>query len=271
MRPNYATNIETPRAIGADIDFVDLRFEEGWRVDLDHLAARLRPDTRFVSLTCPHNPTGTTMTLDELDAAIAIVESRGTRLVFDETYREMSFPAPLPVAAGRSDRVISVSSMSKTYGLPGLRIGWVITRDSELMESFLAAKEQIFICNSVVDEEIAFQALSQRAVTLPAIRRRIEQHATIVGDWFAQQAALEWVEPTGGVVCFPRLRADGGVDVERFYEILNGELKTFVGPGHWFEQPRSYMRIGFGWPTTDELRSGLANITAAAERSRLGA
>ncbi len=268
VRPNYATNIETPRAIGADIDFLDLRFEDGWRLDLDELERRLRPETKLVSLTCPHNPTGTMMTLDELDAVIALVEAHGARLVFDETYREMSFPAPLPVAAGRSDRAISVSSVSKTYGLPGLRMGWLVTRDRALMETFLAAKEQIFICNSVVDEEITFQALRRRASWLPEIRSRIEAHRAIVADWFAGQDDLEWVEPTGGVVCFPRLRADRGIDVDRFYAVLNDEHGTFVGPGHWFEQPRSYMRIGFGWPTTDELRAGLANISAAAAAAR---
>ena len=268
VRPNYATNIETPRAIGADIELLDLRFEDGWRVDIDELERRLRPETKVVSLTCPHNPTGTMMTLDELDAVIAIVERHGARLVFDETYREMSFPEALPVAASRSDRVISVSSVSKTYGLPGLRMGWVITRDPELRETFLAAKEQIFICNSIVDEEITYQALRQRATTLPVIRRKIEEHREIVTRWFAQQDDLEWVEPTGGVVCFPRLRADRGIDVDRFYDVLNGELKTFVGPGHWFEQPRAYMRIGFGWPTTEELTKGLANITTAALTAR---
>src|SRR6476619_3343556 len=74
--PNYATNIVTPRAIGADIELLDLRFEDGYRLDLDRLAAMIRPDTAFVSLTCPHNPTGTMMTIDEIDAVIELVESR---------------------------------------------------------------------------------------------------------------------------------------------------------------------------------------------------
>jgi aspartate/methionine/tyrosine aminotransferase len=260
--PNYATNIETPRAIGADIDVLELRFEGGWRVDLDRLADLIRPDTAYVSLTCPHNPTGTMLTRSELD------EARGTRLLVDETYREMSFPEPLPVAASLSDRVISVSSLSKTYGLPGIRMGWVLARDAALMETLLAAKEQIFICNSVVDEAIAAQVVAGRDRTLPTIRATIEERLAIVADWFAGQDALEWVEPSAGVVCFPRLRADADIDVDRFYAVLNDDHKTFVGPGHWFEQPREHLRIGFGWPPEDELRRGLANITAAADAAR---
>ena len=107
-RPNYATNVETPRAIGADVSFLDLAYEHGWAVDPDRIAALLRPETRLVSLTTPHNPTGTTLDRTTLDAVIALVERHGTaRLLVDETYREMTFGEPLPVAATLSDRVIS--------------------------------------------------------------------------------------------------------------------------------------------------------------------
>src|SRR4051794_2183354 len=148
--PNYATNIVTPRAIGADIELLELSFDEGYRLDLDRLATLIRPDTAFVSLTCPHTPPGTMMTIDEIDAVIELVESRGTRLVLDETYRDMGTPEPLPIGAGRSSSVISVSSMSKTYGIPGIRIGWAMTTDRALHETLLAAKEQMVICNSLI-------------------------------------------------------------------------------------------------------------------------
>jgi aspartate/methionine/tyrosine aminotransferase len=263
VRPNYATNIETPRAIGAPIDFLDLSFERGFRLDLDEVARRIGPETRLVSITAPHNPTGTTLSEEELRAIVRLAESRGVLLLVDETYREMAFGAPLPSAASMGARVIAVSSLSKTYGLPGIRIGWLACRDAALMETFLAAKEQIVICNSVVDEEIAHRYLVQRARRLPEIRERIAAHFRIVREWMGAQRALEWVEPSGGVVCFPRMRADSGVDVERFYRVLNEKYKTFVGPGHWFEQERRYMRIGFGWPKTEELQRGLENVARA--------
>ena len=261
--PNYATNIVTPRAIGADLELLELRFEDGYRLDLDRLAAMIRPDTAFVSLTCPHNPTGTMLALDEIDAVIALVERRGTRLVLDETYREMGRPEPLPIGAGRSESVISVSSMSKSYGIPGIRLGWLMTTDPALQEVFLAAKEQMVIGNSLIDEEIAFQVLRRRDHLLPGIRSGIDAHREIVTRWMAGQDALEWVEPNGGVVCFPRITANSGVDVEAFYEILNRNHGTYVGPGHWFEQPRAHFRLGYGWPATPELEDGLANISAS--------
>ena len=81
----------------------------------------------------------------------------------DETYREMNFAGPSPLAAAISRRCISVASMSKSYGLPGIRMGWIINRDPALQELFLAAKEQMFICNSIVDEEIAYRVLAEDA------------------------------------------------------------------------------------------------------------
>lgn len=196
-----------------------------------------------------------------------LVESHGARLMLDETYRDMAFGEPLPCAAALSERAISVSSLSKTYGLPGIRIGWIACRDKDLMETFLAAKEQIVICNSVVDEEIAYRFLKQKQQRLSEIRRKIAEHFGIVKEWMQAQTHLEWIEPLGGVVCFPRIKESSGIQVDRFYKILNGETKTFVGPGHWFEQDRRYMRIGFGWPGTDELRRGLTHITTSLEHS----
>ena len=263
VRPNYATNLETPRAIGAHLDYLELDFDRGFRIDLAELSRRITPDTRLVSITVPHNPTGTSMTEVELRAVVQLVESRGCTLLVDETYREMAYGAVLPCAASLSKSVISVSSLSKTYGLPGIRIGWLACLDQKRMETFLAAKEQIVICNSVVDEEIAYRALQKRQQDLPRIRAQIAAHFGLVRDWFAGERRLEWVEPTGGVVCFPRIKADSGVDVARFYAALNDTYKTFVGPGHWFEMDKRYMRIGFGWPGTAELTRGLANVSRA--------
>ena len=168
------------------------------------------------------------------------------------------------MAAGLSERAISVSSMSKTFGLPGLRIGWIATRDPELSETLLAAKEQILITGSATDEEMAARVLAARERILPAIRERVAEHLGVVREWMAGQDTFEWVEPRAGVVCMPRFRDDVEVDVDRFYRDLLAEHGTYVGPGHWFEQPRRSFRLGFAWPEADELRRGLAGLLAAA-------
>jgi aspartate/methionine/tyrosine aminotransferase len=269
-RPNYATNVETPRAIGADVTYLDLAYEDGWAVDPDRIAALMTPRTRLVSLTTPHNPTGTTLDLATLRAVIELVERAGARLLLDETYREMTFGGPLPVAASLSPSVISVSSLSKTYGLPGIRIGWLVTRDRALRDRLLAAKEQILISGSLVDETIALAALRRRPEWLPAIRARIDEAFGMTARWLDGHPRLEWVEPRGGVVGFPRIRPEVAVDPDAFYRVLFEEHGTIVGPGHWFEQPRTHFRLGYGWPTLAELREGLDAIDAALEATAPG-
>lgn len=263
--PNYATNLETPRALGAEVDLLELRVEDGWALDTERLEAALRPETKLVSLTYPHNPTGAMIDAGTLERCIEIVEAHGSaRLLVDETYRELAYGDPLPMAAGLSDRALSVSSMSKTYGLPGLRIGWTAVRDRELAETLLAAKEQILICGSTIDEEMAARALEARPRILPGIKDKIARHLGITREWMASQDVFEWVEPGAGVVGMPRFREECDVDIDRFYRDLLERHGTYVGPGHWFDQDRRAFRLGFAWPEADELERGLAGLLAAA-------
>ncbi|MBI3792075.1 MAG: pyridoxal phosphate-dependent aminotransferase [Gemmatimonadetes bacterium] len=269
LRPNYATNIETPRAIGAQSSYVELTFEDGWQWSVDQVAAAMTPRTRLVSVTTPHNPTGVVVPREQLARLAELVAARGAHLLVDETYRDLTIEEPAPFATTLGPHVISVASLSKAYGLPGLRLGWLMTRDPALNERFLAAKEQIFICGPVLDEELAYRVYARRATERPVIAAGVAAGRAIMRDWIARETAMEWVEPAGGVVCFPRIRPDAPVDVARFYAALTGDHRTWVGPGHWFEQHDRYMRIGFGWPTADELRGGLAAISASLRAATL--
>jgi aspartate/methionine/tyrosine aminotransferase len=263
VRPNYATNLETPRAIGCEIAFVDLGFEDGFALDFDRLVEAITPKTKLISVTCPHNPTGTMMSEADLHRLAELADARNCLLLVDETYRDLALTAKLPLAASLGRHVISVSSLSKAYGVPGIRVGWVINKDPKLQEMFLAAKEQISICGSVINEWVAEQILERRSdflgPTLTEWRRRLDR----IAEWIAGEPGLEWVRPTGGVVCFPRMKIDPPGGTDAFYQRLLQDNGTYVGPGHWFEMPDRYFRLGFGWPTADELEGGLAGISAA--------
>lgn len=263
MRPNYATNIETPKAIGCEIDFVDLSFEKRFEPDIKQIESLIKPNTRYISITTPHNPTGTVLSMHSLLQLIALAEKYKCYLLVDETYRDLTFGMQLPLAATLSNRVISVSSVSKAFGLPGIRIGWLITKNKKLQETFLAAKEQIFLCNSVVDEEIARQFLKYKIAKLRSIEQHVKVNFDILKNWIKTQPYLEWIEPEAGVICFPRLKKDIHVNMEAFYHTLYHSYKTLVGPGHWFDMDKRYMRIGFGWPSKEALQKGLENITLA--------
>jgi aspartate/methionine/tyrosine aminotransferase len=268
-RSNYATNIETPYAIGANASYLQLKFEEQYNLDADAIEKRITSQTKFVSLTYPHNPTGVMIDADKLKAIINLVEKKGTYLLMDETYREMCFTDKLPVAAGLSDRVISVSSMSKAYGLPGIRVGWILTKNKKLMETFLAAKEQIVITNSVVDEEIAYQYLKQKDRYFAPVKETLSGNFSILKNFMNAQQVLEWVEPQGGCVCFPRIKPGIETDLKKFYDLLLNKYKTYVGRGGWFEEDDRYMRIGYGWEKPDKLSKGLHNILRAIEEARV--
>jgi aspartate/methionine/tyrosine aminotransferase len=265
VRPNYATNIEVPVTIGCAISYIDLQFEESWRVDMAAIEAAIQPNTKLISITTPHNPTGMLMTSDELNKIISIAEKKNIWLLADETYRDACFKTPYAVLASKSSKIISVSSLSKANGLPGLRIGWLITQDENLFERFLAAKEMICISNSALDEEVAYQFYQQKEKFAAVINERALQHFNMLCAWLQKETRLEAVLPAGGVVCFPRFKSHVNINTEKFYSLLLQKYKTMVGPGHWFAMPDTYMRIGFGWTDTATFKIGLENISKAID------
>ncbi|HOY05467.1 MAG TPA: aminotransferase class I/II-fold pyridoxal phosphate-dependent enzyme [Saprospiraceae bacterium] len=267
VRPNYATNIEVPRAICCDISFIDLAFEEGWRLDPRKIAEAIRPNTKLISITTPHNPTGMLMTQAEIDAVVHIAEQHNIFLLVDETYRDACFKTPYPIIATRSSQVISVASLSKAYGLPGLRMGWLITQNEVLMELFLAAKEMIYISNSALDEAVACQFYLRKEKFIPHISRKCLKNFEILQTWLTKETRVEAILPEGGVVCFLRMKQDLQVDTNRFYHLLLHEYKTMVGPGHWFDMPDTYLRVGFGYTTADVFEKGLECISKAMDKS----
>ncbi|MFX0173737.1 MAG: aminotransferase class I/II-fold pyridoxal phosphate-dependent enzyme [Candidatus Hodarchaeota archaeon] len=263
LHPNYVANIETPRAIRCQIDYLRLSFERKFKLDLGKLEELIKPTTRIVSLTYPQNPTGTILTEIELNEIVSIIESKGCYLILDETYRDMT-KSPPPVAATLSQNIISVSSFSKAYGLPGIRSGWLINQDILLIERFLAAKELIFICNSIIDEVIATHFyVEKKKQFLENIQEHINTNFKLLKRWMAENSYLEWVEPQGGCISFPRIKKEINLDTDLFYTVLKETYKTFVAPGHWFEVDKRFMRIGFGHPSNAELKGGLQCITNA--------
>jgi aspartate/methionine/tyrosine aminotransferase len=263
LRPNYATNIETPRAIGCEMSFLELQFENNFQYTVNDIAKHIKPNTKLISITVPHNPTGTVLPWEELKKIVALAEEKNCWLLVDETYRGLG--SEYPLATTLSKHVLSVGSLSKSYGLPGLRLGWLITRDDALAETFLAAKEQIVITGPIIEEEIAYQVYKKRSELLNDINQERDVALQVVKNWISSEPMVEWVEPSGGVVSFPRIK-HAGINVETFHKRIN-ELGAFVGPGHWFEQERRYMRLGYAWPTLDELETGLEKISQALRES----
>jgi aspartate/methionine/tyrosine aminotransferase len=265
--PNYPSLYQVPRSLGCEVTLFSLKFEERFKPDWEKLSAQVRPETRLVSLTHPNNPTGSMITEEELRKAVALAEERGFFLLFDETYRHMATgSALLPPAASLSDRAISISSMSKCYGLPGIRTGWLASGNRELLDRVLAIREQVSISNNAVSEVIAHKVLEKQEVFLDRARERIARNREVVEDWMRDRADFEWVPPEAGVVCLPRIKAELRGDPETVYRRLAETYRTFVVPGRCFEMDPKFFRIGFG-AEPHEIRTGLSYLERALSDS----
>ncbi|TQV93793.1 aspartate aminotransferase [Cordyceps javanica] len=262
-RPNYASNVETPRAIGCEITYVDLKFDEGFHIDVEDIASALKPNTKLISLTTPNNPTGTSMSEEDLYRVVELAKTHGCYVLVDETYAELTYLDRLPASASLGSHVIGVSSMSKAFGVPGIRVGWISSKNKELLEIFLAAKEQISITVGVLDEYVAEQIMERCDSILDPIIQEMKRRLDIVGAWVDSEDLIEWVRPNGGVMGFMRMTKEPAGGTEAFYERLLAEHGTYVGPGRWFEWPDTYFRLGYGWPTSESLEKGLVAISKA--------
>ncbi|KAF5646390.1 aspartate aminotransferase [Fusarium sp. NRRL 52700] len=269
-RPNYATNLEIPRSIGCDITFIDLEFESQFRLETERVAAAIRPGiTKLISICSPNNPTGTMCTPAELKRLASLAKENNCYLLIDETYADLvdyttDDVDPSPRGACLGDHVVTVSSMSKAYGVPGIRVGWLTTTNPILQEMFLAAKEQISISGSVLDELIAEQILSRRDTLLPATIAEMRHRRDFVAEWVHKHNDLvDWVRPDAGVMCFIKIKKQPKGGIEAFYKRLLNNYGVYIGRGTWFERDDCFFRLGYGWPTFEQLKEGLNKISEA--------
>lgn len=258
--PNYPSLYEVPASLNRNLTLFPLSFEERFEPNLDKLERLITPRTRLITLTHPNNPTGSTISVKELEEVIRLVESHDAYLLMDETYRELSFEDPLPRAATLSPRAISLTTMSKTYRVPGIRIGWVAA-DESIIESVRAVREQVTICNSVVGERIAFEILQRKEELLAQTREVVKINYQRLEEWLEKRNDLEWIPPRGGVMAFPRLAEDTPSD--DLCRLLVEKYRTFVLPGYCFQMDRHF-RLGFGGDY-DELEAGLECLNRALE------
>ncbi len=257
-QPTYPSLYQVARSLGRDLTLFKLDWENEFRPDMDKLRKLIKPNTKLITLTHPNNPTGSVITDSELKEAIEIAEEAGAYLMVDETYRDLMFDSPPPLAATMSPIAISLTGMSKTWGLPGIRIGWAVG-DNSIVEAIRAVREQITICNSSVGEAIAKEVLHKKDETLAIIMKAVRSNFKIVKEWMDSQDWLEWIEPKSGVIGAPRLRRGGSTD--ELCELLVKKYRTFTVPGSRMEMD-GYFRLGFGGEQ-EELIDGLAQLSKA--------
>ncbi len=214
LTPNYQAAETVPLSI-CEVTGVALRPEDGWALDLDAVRRALRPATRVVSVNFPNNPTGAVPEPGTWRELAGLCDDRGIRLFSDEVYRglERDPGGPLPQAADASATAVSLGVLSKAYGLPGLRIGWVACRDRDLLRRLEHAKHYTTICGSAPSEVLGLIAVRARDRILARNRRIVADNIPVFGAFFSRFPGLfAWEPPQGGCVCFPRYLGQDGVE-----------------------------------------------------------
>ena len=250
--PGYQSMESLAMATGAEVTGLALEPENGWGLDLDRLKRALRPNTRLVAVNFPHNPTGAVPDHATFQALVDLCETRGIRLFCDEVHRglELDPARRLTQAADLSPMAVSLNVTSKSYGLAGLRVGWLASRDRALLARLERRKHYTSISNSGPSEFLTTLALRHGEAIQARNRAIIRRNLPLFDAFFARWPELfDWERPQGGCICFPRYKGADGV--EAFCRDLVEQAGVLLAPASLFrsnlaDTPTDRFRVGVG-------------------------
>jgi aspartate/methionine/tyrosine aminotransferase len=246
VTPAYQSLHAVARSIGASVSLVALRPERRWELDAQEIANAVTAHTRVIVVNFPHNPTGAHVGEDVQRRLINIAERAGATLLSDEVYRGLEHREGelLPPAADLSERAVSLGVMSKSFALPGLRIGWLASRDADLLDRVARLKDYTTICSSAPAEILAIMALRARDRVLSRSRAIVDANLRCANEFFnSRHDEFEWIAPRGGSTAFPRFIKRSAEDVS--VELAQRESVLLV-PGSIFGADASHFRLGLG-------------------------
>lgn len=247
IAPCYQSLETLPKLQGAEVTSVQLKMENGWQLNLEDVASAFRPNTKLLILNYPHNPTGTVLDKKTQEGLIQLARRSGAYIFNDEVYRYLEIDD-----TGRADSIadayekgIALNVMSKSFGLAGLRVGWIAAQDKQVLKSLGSYKLYTSICNSAPSEILALMALRAKQKILQRNRGVILANLSLL-DAFMQrnQKHLAWVRPQSGSVAVVKLLSN--VSVEVFVEELVQKEGILIMPGSVLDLPGNFFRIGFG-------------------------
>ncbi len=244
--PCYQSLAAIARAKGCDVTLWETTAADNWTLDLDFVKKNLRSSTRLVIVNCPHNPTGHIMSRSDFQDLVSLSEQHGFTIFSDEVYRFLEYDPQdrLPAICEINDRGISLGVMSKSFGLAGLRIGWLVTRDRELLMAQAAYKDYTTICNSAPSEYLSIVALSHKDRLIERSLTIIRRNLAIIEAFFEGHADLfEWRTPKAGPIAFPLWKQG---NVESFCREMRERAGVLLLPGTVYDPGSSHFRIGFG-------------------------
>ncbi len=268
VTPNYQSHETLPLAI-CEATGVPLDANDGWSLDIDRVADAIRPNTKLVTINFPHNPTGTILPPDRYQALIELCRKHGIYILHDEIFHGLgpSGTQHLPYIADVYERGLSLNVMSKAYGLPGLRIGWIACADKDIISKMERMKHYLSICNSGASEKLTQIALRNRDKLLARNCEIVDENLPKWGAFFASYPDLfDWQSPDGSCMAFPRYK--GAEGVEQFCRTLIEKsgilfLPSTIYSSELGDTPTDRFRLGFGRKGLEE---GLTVLDAHMKR-----
>ena len=251
ITPNYQSSETLPRSI-CEVTGIGLNPNNNWDLDIQKIIDSIKPNTRLISINFPHNPTGKIISMDTLYDLISIAREKNIYLFNDEIYRLMERDSSkrLIQVSDLYEKGISLNAMSKSYGMPGLRIGWIASKDHDLLDKMEKMKHYLSICNSAPSEILAIIALNSRKNILDRTLKIVTKNLNILNKFFLEYENLfDWKEPDGGCVGYPKYKGEDGADV--FCENLIKEESILLLPSSVYmsdilKSPENHFRIGYG-------------------------
>lgn len=257
-KPAYEPILAAPKAIEANVSRIDRKFTEKYQFDLDKFESLLSQRTKLVILTNLHNPSGALLNRSFLQELVEITQRRNVYLFLDEIYLDFLEGKEGESAFSLGENVIVASSLTKVYGLGGLRCGWILA-PSSLVKRMWNVVDYTNVEGVFIGEQISEKVFSELDSIKVKNKSQIEKNLSLIRNFISNEKKLTWVEPAGGVVCFPRVVA--GITGDELAEILINKYETVVVPGSFFEE-EEHFRLGFG-VSSEVLAAGLEEISLA--------
>jgi capreomycidine synthase len=258
LDPAYQQLFSLAESIGCKLKHWRLRFENSFRPDLSEARHLIGPETRMIVVNFPHNPTGASLTPVEQDELIELAAGAGAYLVWDAAFAELTYGGPvLPDPGERYDRSITLGTLSKAYGLPGLRVGWCLA-GPEVLERLVRLRDYTTLALSPLVEHVATRAIENGDLLLQPRLAQARHNLELLLSWANRHREFVSIaRPQGGVSVF--MRVHGVADIEDFCRQLADESSVLLVPGTSFGQP-NHVRLGFGC-STGELTEGLSRLS----------
>jgi len=256
VTPNYQSHESLPLSI-CDASAVALNPEDAWSLDIDEVASLVRPNTKLITINFPHNPTGAILSIDRYKALIELCRKHDIYILHDEIFNGLgpSNAEHLPFIADVYEKGLSLNVMSKSFGLPGLRIGWIACEDKKILSGMERMKHYLSIANSGPSERLTKIALRNREKILARNCGIVDRNLSKWDAFFERHSELfEWVRPDGSCTGFPKYKGDDGV--EQFTQSLLDTSGVLLLPGSIYasalnETPTNHFRLGYGRENLD--------------------